>query len=410
MLTENYAEYDRNKTRGVPRPGKALLHGLVYCGVCGHKMVVQYKGGTQYLCNALRQQYGVPVCQRMPADPIDSRVVATFFEVLSPVELDVYTQAIAARQQQADQLAQAHQQQLERLRYEATRCERQFHRVDPDYRLVAAELERRWEMALRDLKAAEATAAQRAQPYPTVVERLPPDLRVAFLDIGRKLPEIWATEVLSQLQRKALLRCLIDKVVLQRLRPDTVSIRIVWKGGATTTYEVPVSVGAFADLSAAAEMEQQMLTLCTTGRSDEAIAEQLTQQGYRSPKSSQVLPSTVKTLRLKHGLLQQPSQSHPRRKAGYLTIPQLAQLLGVSRQWLHDRIQNGRIQVCKDLSKGVYLFPDHPTTVERLQQLQAGIRGQVSFLAPEHPADGAQPPALENRERAGRRRVMTSMA
>ena len=95
MLTENYAEYDRNKTRGVPRPGKALLHGLVYCGVCGHKMVVQYKGGTQYLCNALRQQYGVPVWQRMPADPIDSRVVATFFEVLSPVELDVYTQAIS---------------------------------------------------------------------------------------------------------------------------------------------------------------------------------------------------------------------------------------------------------------------------------------------------------------------------
>jgi DNA invertase Pin-like site-specific DNA recombinase len=51
MLKDNYAEYDRNKTRGVPRPGKALLHGLVYCGECGHKMVVQYKTGTRYLCN-----------------------------------------------------------------------------------------------------------------------------------------------------------------------------------------------------------------------------------------------------------------------------------------------------------------------------------------------------------------------
>src|SRR6266581_1314010 len=49
MLKENYAEYDRNKTRGIPRPGKALLHGLVYCGECGHKMVVQYKGGTRYI-------------------------------------------------------------------------------------------------------------------------------------------------------------------------------------------------------------------------------------------------------------------------------------------------------------------------------------------------------------------------
>src|SRR6266581_3846032 len=39
MLKDNHAEYDRNKTRGIPRPGKALLHGLVYCGECGHKMV-----------------------------------------------------------------------------------------------------------------------------------------------------------------------------------------------------------------------------------------------------------------------------------------------------------------------------------------------------------------------------------
>jgi hypothetical protein len=400
MLTENYAEYDRNKTRGVPRPGKALLHGLVYCGACGHKMVVQYKGGTQYLCNALRQQYGVPVCQRVPADPVDSRVVAAFFEALSSVELDVYTHAIAARQQQADQLAQAYQQQLERLRYEAAWCERQFRRVDPDYRLVAAELERRWEMALRDLKAAEAAAAHRAQHQPSVVEQLPAALREAFIDIGRKLPDLWATEGLSQPQRKALLRCLIDKVVIQRLRRDTVHTRMIWKGGATTTYEVPVSVGAFADLSTAVEMEQQMLTLCTTGRSDEAIAEQLTQRGYRSPQRLQVLPSTVKTLRLKHGLMQKPSQSHPRRKAGYLTIPQLAQVLGVSRQWLHDRMHNGRIQVCKDPSKGVYLFPDHPTTVEQRQQLQAGTRVQVSFMAPQHPVDGARPPALANSERA----------
>src|SRR6266516_3399256 len=48
MLLDNYAEYDRNKTQGVPRPDAALLHGMVYCGACGHKLVVQYKGGTRY--------------------------------------------------------------------------------------------------------------------------------------------------------------------------------------------------------------------------------------------------------------------------------------------------------------------------------------------------------------------------
>ena len=69
MIRDNHSEYDRNKTRGVPRPGKALLHGLVYCGECGHKMVVQYKGGTQYLCNSLRQQTPGPGLSAHPRRP-----------------------------------------------------------------------------------------------------------------------------------------------------------------------------------------------------------------------------------------------------------------------------------------------------------------------------------------------------
>jgi DNA invertase Pin-like site-specific DNA recombinase len=381
MLHDNHAEYDRNKTRGIPRPGKALLHGLVYCGACGHKMVVQYKGGTEYLCNYLRQQYRVPVCQYVPADPVDARVVTAFFEALSPIELDVYTQAMAAQRQQAERLEAAHRQQLERLRYEAALCERQFRRVDPDNRLVTAELERRWEAALRELTTAESAYTQRVRGTHLAQDVLSPELRAAFLDIGRTLPDLWPTEVLSQPQRKALLRCLIDKVVVHRSPRDEVQTRIVWKGGATTTFAVPVTVGAFTDLQGAAAMEQEILTLFAAGHTDDAIATQLTQQGYRSPQRSYVLPSTVQTIRLKHGLMQRRHQSHPRRKAGYLTIPQLAQRLGVSKYWLHDRIQNGHIQIAKDAAAGVYLFPDHPTTLEQLRQLQADPATRVSFIA-----------------------------
>src|SRR5213080_2521582 len=116
MLLDNYAAYDRNKSRGVPRDGAALLHGIVYCGECGHKMVVQYKNGTRYLCNYLRQQYHVPVCQYIHADPVDERIVEAFFQALSPVELDVYAAAVAAQQATAQQVSHAHQQNLERLR------------------------------------------------------------------------------------------------------------------------------------------------------------------------------------------------------------------------------------------------------------------------------------------------------
>jgi DNA invertase Pin-like site-specific DNA recombinase len=379
MLTDNHAEYDRNKTRGIPRPGKALLHGLVYCGECGHKMVVQYKGGTRYICNYLRQQYRTPVCQYIAADPVDTRVVDTFLQALSPVELDVYTQALAKRQQQAERIAKAHAQHLERLRYEAAYCERQFHHVDPEHRHVAAELEHAWELALQALKQAEAAAKQRAQPSTPSAPALPPALQAAFRAIGRSLPELWPTDVLSQAQRKALLRCLIDKVVIQRARRDQIHTRIVWRGGETTTFEVPVAVGALTDLPIAHEMAQQIRVLFAEGTSDDEMARQLTQHGYRSPSRPTVLPSTVKGIRLKLGLMQNRSQSHPRRIAGYLTVPQLAKALGITPHWVYHQIKRGTVVIQREAQTRLYLFPDRPETLEAFGQLRAGHLSELRY-------------------------------
>ncbi|MBU0703210.1 MAG: recombinase family protein, partial [Chloroflexi bacterium] len=338
ILQDNYAEYDRNKSRGIPRPGAALLHGIVYCGECGHKMVVQYKGGTHYLCNYLRQQYRVPVCQHIPGDPIDAYVVAAFFQALAPIELDAYERAVAGHQQAAEQVAHAHQQQLERLRYQADLARRQFNRVDPDNRLVAAELEQRWEAALRELQVAEEAYAQQPPPAAPWLA-LPPELKEAFLAIGQKLPQLWHQGVLTREQQKALLRCLIDKVIVHRPVPDRVHTRIVWRGGEITTVEIPVPVESFADLSTAAEMEQIIVDLSRQGQRDEEIAAHLTAQGHRSPmQPDRVLPSTVRGIRLRQGIFQKRSQSHPRRIPGYLTVPQMAQLLDISPHWVYDRI------------------------------------------------------------------------
>jgi DNA invertase Pin-like site-specific DNA recombinase len=378
MLQDNYAEYDRNKTRGIPRPGAALLHGLVYCGQCGHKLVVQYKSGTRYLCNALRQQYGVPVCQYIPADPVDAKVVEAFFAALSSVELDAYARALTAQQQTAAATERAHTQQLQRLRYQAALAQHQFAQVDPANRLVAAELERRWESALRDVQQAEAAAQQRAQSAPSAAT-LPAELRDAFAALGQKLPTLWPTSVLSRIQKKALLRCLVEKVVIHRSRRDQVHLRIVWRGGEVTIYELPITVGSLAELSSGPELEQRVLALHATGKSDQAIAAELTAAGFRSPLHQEVLASTVKGLRLKHRCFITRHQSHPRHIPGALTIPQVAQRLGVSVHWLHDRIKNGRIQLQKDPATGLYLFPDHPRTTELLTHLRTGRRQHVGF-------------------------------
>jgi hypothetical protein len=125
------------------------------------------------------------------------------------------------------------------------------------------------------------------------------ELQTAFKAIGQHLSTLWYHELLSQQQRKALLRCLIDKVVLHRHDPAPVQARIVWPGGETTTLSLPVPVGSLKDLAGAQEMEHIILERSAQGILDEVIADELTAQGYRSPMQSFVLPSSVKIIRLR---------------------------------------------------------------------------------------------------------------
>ena len=88
IIRDNRAEYMRIKTRGAPRNGELLLHGIAWCARCGHKMFVRYKGGGEYVCNHLRSHQGLPDCQRIRAARIDAAVADAFLTALAPAELD----------------------------------------------------------------------------------------------------------------------------------------------------------------------------------------------------------------------------------------------------------------------------------------------------------------------------------
>jgi DNA invertase Pin-like site-specific DNA recombinase len=386
MLEDNHAEYERKMTRGVPREGRALLAGLVYCGECSHKMEVRYPQAPRYLCVSLKRRYGGQPCQNIPASPVDERVAGAFLEALSPVELGLYEKAMAARWQMADDAEHARQQQLDRLRYQAELARRRFERADPDNRLVAAELERRWEDALRELRRAEEDedagrhAAERGNE--SVPAKLTEELKAVFRNIGRRLPDVWDGDLLCRSKKKALLRCLIEKVVLRRLAPDTIQARIVWKGGLGTTFEVPTTVGAFFDLSGAEEMEQLVVELFKEGKTDRQIARRLTELGHRSPQRKHVVRSTVQTIRHRHGLTRGArgkGTSREHHVPGYLTLLEVARKLGVPKAWMYNRISNGAIQIVKEDRTGLYLFPDDPATVERFRDLKEGKVRKLQF-------------------------------
>jgi hypothetical protein len=159
----------------------------------------------------------------------------------------------------------------------------------------------------------------------------------------------------------------------------SVRVRIVWKGGDTTTADLPVTVGALARLSFGAEMERQVLERARRGESDAEIAASLTEDGCRSPRRATVLVSTVRGIRLRHGLLVERRQSHPRRIPGCLTVSQIARELGLSAHWIYDRIHNGTIDLTLDPTRKLFLFPDRPETLAQFRRLRAGELQKLRF-------------------------------
>ena len=209
MLQDNRSEYQRRCTRGVPRDGKGLLQGIVYCGHCGRKMTIQYKGKPRYNCVQRRITAGDPICQFIWSDTVDPPVLQCFFEALSVAEIDLSARTLLREADlRRNDLLMAQTQQVERLRHAAHLADRQFRRSDPDNRLVTAELERRWEATLRDLQHAE--DALNACRQKIQVWAIPADLLEMLKNIGPRLPELWSQPLLSWSQKKGLLRSLVE--------------------------------------------------------------------------------------------------------------------------------------------------------------------------------------------------------
>jgi hypothetical protein len=189
MRTDKYAEDDRHPTRGVPRPGQAVLPGFGSGGEGSPTLVVQYTRSPRYLCHALRQPYGGPVCQDMPTDPIDAAVVQAFWAALTPLAWDASSRALQAQRQSQEAVEHAPRQHLERLRSQVACAERPLHQGTPAKRLVAAALEMRGEMARREHQAAQDTDAKAQDTVPTGPGRSS-HLQAALPAMGQQVPEV----------------------------------------------------------------------------------------------------------------------------------------------------------------------------------------------------------------------------
>jgi DNA invertase Pin-like site-specific DNA recombinase len=372
-LRQNATRFSQNSARaqGAARQGVALLTGLAQCGQCGCAMRVAYKHAPRYGCNAQVKRVAGTMCMSLHAPSIDAVVVQAFFEAIRPAQLDALEAILAEQQAERQRLEQQWQDRLKRAQYEARLIERQYQAVDPDNRLVAAELERRWEEKLRQLQETqEAYTRFQQTPAPSTI---PLPLRQQFQHLSETLPDLWPS--LTPAQQKELLRSLMARVILNREAPDRISVRIVWVSGHYSISYAQPPIHREQDVSRYEQLVARVQELWQQGLNDQQMAEQLAQEGFHSARSDRVSPVAVLKIRLAHGWQLSLAQCRNALEIeGHLTATGLAKQLGVERTWVYRRIYSGVIEpqyVSRHPYSQVYLIKNEPELIARLQRLLA---------------------------------------
>lgn len=359
------------------RKGAALLTGLLRCGMCGHSLQVTYKERRfQYVCSAAQTRYAKPSCQYLPGRPVDAVVVQEFFRVLQPAEIDALEHVNAEQAARHGELVQQLEHEVQRLEYAAKRAERQYNCVDPENRLIAATLEKRWEDALAELEQARTRLIQ-TQGQPPQPAAIPAEMRDAFADVGKRLPEVW--EKLSAEARKKLLRTLVSGVNVRRDTTGILQVRIVWRGGLVSERNVRVPVRSLRFSEREQQIVARLRELADTGQNDEGLAEQLNREGFFPCRGSRFTAQIVLKMRCRHQIWIRLGNLHKNPRSRGYTVPEMARLIDIDPSWIYRSISDGKIEITKDQQYGCYLFPRTRAAVRSMKQLRKNQVVQVSF-------------------------------
>ncbi len=221
--------------RGPVKHGEALLAGLLRCGHCGAKLLAQYPRPRviRYQCSGYLLNRDHACCVMFGGLRADRLVSEQLVQCLTPLGIEAAIEAIETLHGASDERIQQKALALEHARYEVTRARRQYDAVDPANRLVAAELERRWNQALTTEAQVEAelVALQqgRERPLTDIQKR-------ELLDFARDLPRLWDDPHSSPEHKKRLLRIALREIIAT-CEGETIRFVLHWQGGDHTQME-----------------------------------------------------------------------------------------------------------------------------------------------------------------------------
>jgi excisionase family DNA binding protein len=333
--------------RGTVRRGEALLAGLLRCQHCGHKLHVTYvgrKGEVSYICRTRFHNQGPQAkCVRFGAHRVDAAVAAEVLKVVQPEGLRAAIAAIDTRANECDEERRQIELAVEEARFEAQRAKRQYDRVDPDHRLVASELERRWNerlQALRDLE--EKLAVRRTAAAHVLTD----EERRVLLELGRDVERAWCHPGATIETRKHIVRAVLHEVVVLN-KGATLEVTLHWQGGDHTQISVARNRTGETRWKTSADV-RALIEVLARQTADCNIAAILNRSGKRTSHGHTWTDGRVRVFRNNHQI--PVYREGERAQRGEVTLEEAARLLGVDKMRVLRLIADGAIaasQLCR---------------------------------------------------------------
>lgn len=343
----DWAEYERNQKQlalnsysragGVKsgRGGKALLSGIMTCARCGRRLGVAYTGNPQsrpvYRCDKPNLMMGLPRCMTFGGPRIDAAVARELLRAVEPMAIEAAFEAERMHRNRQEDQQHILDLELQQARYEANLAERRYAACDPDNRLIAAQLEKSWEAALRRIRDLE--TRQPAQK--------PADIEVdprAFANLADNLSAAWSAPDVTMRARQQLLRTLIADIVVDvddEVRDVVLTIH--WRGGRHS--ELRVRKPRAGEHGCATTEDALGVMRSMAGRwSDEHIAASLNRMGMPTGQGKTWTAHRVSSVRRVRNIHAYRSAE---KDGEWLTMTEAAAALGVTNHIVRRLVKTG---------------------------------------------------------------------
>jgi DNA invertase Pin-like site-specific DNA recombinase len=341
-----------SRHHGAPKHGDALLAGLIRCRRCGRKLTLRYSGMRhnipRYSCHRGLLDCGEPSCIAFGGLRVDDAIETALFQVIEPGAIAAAVAAETEAKQRRDQVREALLRDLEAARYAVDRAFRQYDAADPANRLVAGELEARWNKALARFAEVEAKVA--AHDVATLPRQVAP---MSFDNLSDDLKSIWNAPTTDSRLKKRIVRTVIREVIADiDAEAAEIVLLIHWMGGVHTELRLPRRRRGQRN-STASDIVTAVRQLALVV-SDDFIAGVLNRNKLVTGNDNRWTRQRVTTLRSYHRIpVYRPASDGVE---PWLNLTKAAALLGISAKTLRLAAESGEIDAIHPLGEGPWVF------------------------------------------------------